>query len=70
MPNTFLNICNYTLTQANRESGKKHLSDVGNVQNVYDIVDVDEYSKVVTDRVHDDWIVDDDGSVSLKNNFR
>ena len=40
------------------------MSDVGEMQNVYDVVDVDEYSEVVTNRVNDDWIVDDDGSVS------
>jgi DNA polymerase alpha subunit A len=48
--------------KAQRESGKKHLSDVGDVQNVYDVVDVDQYSEMVTNRVNDDWIVDDDGS--------
>ena len=42
------------------------------MQNVYDVVDVDEYSEVVTNRVNDDWIVDDDGSVSnykIKHRF-
>ena len=27
------------------------------------MVDVDQYSEMVTNRVNDDWIVDDDGSV-------
>merc|ERR1712173_450727 len=48
--------------KASRESGRKHLSDVGAVENVYDVVDVDQYSEMVTNRVNDDWIVDDDGS--------
>ena len=55
---------NFVNFQAQRESGKKHLSDVGDVENVYDVVDVDKYSEMVTNRVNDDWIVDDDGSVS------
>ena len=35
------------------------------MENVYDVVDVDQYSEMVTNRVNDDWIVDDDGSVTL-----
>ena len=27
---------------------------------MYDVVDVDQYSEMVTNRVNDDWIVDDD----------
>ena len=34
---------------------------------MYDVVDVDQYSEMVTNRVNDDWIVDDDGSVSEIN---
>jgi DNA polymerase alpha subunit A len=31
-------------------------------QPVYDVVDVDKYSEMVSNRRNDDWIVDDDGS--------
>ena len=29
------------------------------MSNIYDVVDEDEYSKIVRDRQDDDWIVDD-----------
>lgn len=47
--------------KASRIHGKRQLDDVEEVQNVYDIVDVDEYSELVSKRQNDDWIVDDDG---------
>ena len=40
------------------------------MENVYDVVDVDQYSEMVTNRVNDDWIVDDDGSVTLNSFIR
>ena len=36
---------------------------MGDIKNVYDVVDINQYSEMVTDRVNDDWIVDDDGQV-------
>ena len=47
--------------KASRESGKRKLEDVDDIDNVYDIVDVDQYSELVSSRQNDDWIVDDDG---------
>ncbi|XP_071838856.1 DNA polymerase alpha catalytic subunit-like [Apostichopus japonicus] len=43
-----------------KETGKKAY-DLDDLQNVYDVVDEDEYSEVVRKRQEDDWIVDDDG---------
>ena len=47
--------------KASRESGKRKLAEVEDIENVYDVVDVDEYSEIVSNRQNDDWIVDDDG---------
>ncbi|KAJ8030159.1 DNA polymerase alpha catalytic subunit [Holothuria leucospilota] len=43
-----------------KASGKRFYN-FDECQNVYDIVDEDEYSEVVRKRQEDDWIVDDDG---------
>ena len=47
--------------KAARSAGKRQLDDAGDIDNVYDVVDVDEYSELVSKRQNDDWIVDDDG---------
>ena len=47
--------------KASREKGKRDLDEAGEVENVYDVVDVDQYSELVSARQNDDWIVDDDG---------
>ena len=47
--------------KAARSAGKRQLDDAGEIDNVYDIVDVNEYSELVSKRQNDDWIVDDDG---------
>ena len=47
--------------KASRLAGKKKWDDDEEIQNVYDVVDVDEYSELVSKRQNDDWIVDDDG---------
>lgn len=47
--------------KAARESGRKRLCDVGQVENVYDVVDESEYSDLVVNRRKDDWIVEDEG---------
>jgi len=44
-----------------RAQGKKMNYDVEEVQNVYDIVDENEYADEVNKRKEEDWIVDDDG---------
>eukprot|EP00093_Oithona_nana_P000978 00978.XXX_2419_3237_1 [CDS] Oithona nana genome sequencing. len=47
--------------KASRIHGKRQLDQVEEIDNVYDVVDVDEYSELVSKRQNDDWIVDDDG---------
>ncbi|XP_071492723.1 DNA polymerase alpha catalytic subunit-like [Diadema antillarum] len=45
-----------------KKGGKRFYDEEEDLQNVYDVVNEDEYSKIVQDRQEDDWIVDDDGS--------
>ena len=47
--------------KAARSAGKRQLDDAGDIDNVYEVVDVDEYSELVSKRQNDYWIVDDDG---------
>ncbi|XP_041482401.1 DNA polymerase alpha catalytic subunit-like isoform X2 [Lytechinus variegatus] len=44
-----------------KKSGKRFYEEEEDMSNIYDVVDEDEYSKIVRDRQDDDWIVDDDG---------
>ncbi|XP_071798357.1 DNA polymerase alpha catalytic subunit-like [Asterias amurensis] len=49
------------LKEAKKGTGSKSRFESDDLQNVYDEVDEDEYSRMVRDRQDDDWIVDDDG---------
>eukprot|EP00057_Strongylocentrotus_purpuratus_P006030 XP_011660504.1 PREDICTED: DNA polymerase alpha catalytic subunit-like [Strongylocentrotus purpuratus] len=44
-----------------KKGGKRFYDEDEDMSNIYDVVDEDEYSKIVRDRQDDDWIVDDDG---------
>ena len=47
--------------KAARSDGKRKLHDVGDIDNVYDVVNEDEYSEIVSNRQNEGWIIDDDG---------
>lgn len=46
------------LAKLKESKGVKHKAELVEVKNVYDEVDEKEYSKRVTERQYDDWIVD------------
>nr|XP_058965646.1 DNA polymerase alpha catalytic subunit-like [Pocillopora verrucosa] len=45
-----------------RETGERSTFEVGNLDDVYQVVNEDEYSDIVRKRQEDDWVVDDDGT--------
>ncbi|XP_068733005.1 DNA polymerase alpha catalytic subunit-like [Montipora capricornis] len=45
-----------------RETGERTKYEVGEVQDVYQVVNEDEYSDIVRKRQEEDWVIDDDGT--------
>ncbi|XP_044179976.1 DNA polymerase alpha catalytic subunit-like isoform X2 [Acropora millepora] len=45
-----------------RETGERSKYEVGMVQDVYQVVNEDEYSDIVRKRQEEDWVIDDDGT--------
>lgn len=51
-----------------KEKGVKHKYEVKEVENIYDTVDENEYTKKVLERQDEEWLVDD-GKYKFINNI-
>lgn len=47
-------------------SSTNHSVQVGDVEDVYEVVNEDQYSEIVRQRQEDDWVVDD-GTAGMQN---
>lgn len=50
---------NQVLDRLKALKGKKNKYDIDEVQNVYDVVDEDEYQNIVADKAQSNWIEED-----------